>query len=54
MKIIWWNFHDFIPNTLREIESSLKQPLFSTFISDKRIQMVYWILKPVGIQNVGV
>ena len=28
MKIIWLNFHDFIPNTLEEIEFSLKILLF--------------------------
>ena len=53
MKMIWLNFQDVIPNTLQEIEFSLNESLFSTFICYKQIQVMYWRLKPIEIQSVG-
>ena len=54
MKIIWLNFHDVILNTLREIEFSFSTSLLSTLIFYKQIQVVYYMLKPMGKQSVGI
>ena len=54
IQIIWLNFHDVIPNTLREIEFSFNTSLLSTLIFYKQIQVVYYMLKPMGKQSVGI
>ena len=48
-------FHEIsIPNTLREIEFSFKKPLFAILIRYNQIQVVYWMLKSIRIQSVGI
>ena len=52
MKMTWLNFHDVIPNTLREIEFSLKFFFFD--FNSKLIQVVYLVLKAMGVQSIGI